>query len=146
MKEEMNPNGPGGNAPRKPIMKRRREIEEFQFPPLTVTWKQCEDAWDATGKQTPLGKIYTAGDLIDSPAGPLEEAFFRERLVYDPELDVLHVRFFYDYEVDTERITEPIHLLRWVLHLCGKTWMNMHFIKEFAKKVCAIKGWNPYGA
>ena len=31
--------------------------------------------------------------FLDSPAGPLEEQFFRERLVYDSKLDVLHVRF-----------------------------------------------------
>jgi hypothetical protein len=91
-----------------------------------------------------FGKVYSAGDLPDSPAGPLEEQFFRERLVYDSKIDVLHLRFRYDYEVDTERITKPMHLLRWVAHLTEKTWMNATFLGEFIKKVCEIKGWDLY--
>jgi hypothetical protein len=82
----------------------------MKLPPLTVTWKEVEEAWDATGEKLPLGKIYRLLDFLDSPAGPLEEQFFAERLVYDSKLDVLYVRFRYDYEVDLERITKPMHL------------------------------------
>ena len=63
-----------------------------------------------------------------------ERAFFRERLVHDPKAGVLHLLFAADYEVPLGGITEPAHLLRWVAHLA-----------EFIRKVCAIKGWNPYG-
>ena len=118
---------------------------EIELPALTVTWKQVQDAWDATGETGPLGKVYRLSDFIDSPAGSLEDQFFRERLVYDPNLDVLHVRFRYDYEVDLERITKPLHLLRWVAHLAEKTWMNAQFLHEFITRVCAIKGWDLYG-
>jgi hypothetical protein len=126
-------------APAKRTSKRRRRAEEFQLPPLTVTWKQCEEAWAS------LGSTFSAIALVECEGGKLDDRFFAERLVYDPNLDVLHVRFFHDYEVDTQGITEPMHLVRWVLHFCGKTWMNVQFIDEFIKKVCAIKGWNPYG-
>ena len=131
-------------ATTKPHSERRRDAREFRLPPLTVTWKQVKEAWDATCERTPFGKTYRLLDLLDSPAGPLEEQFFRERLVYDSKSDVLHVRFRYDYEVDTESITEPIHLLRWAVHFTEKTWMNAIFIGEFIKKVCAVKGWDLY--
>ena len=111
-------------------------MKQCKLPPLTVTWAQCEAAWDA------LGPSFSPGDLLACEAGKLEEQFFRERLVYDPNLDVLHVRFDYDYEVDTEEITRPLHLLRWTAHLAGKTWMNATFIHEFIEKVCAVKGWD----
>jgi hypothetical protein len=114
----------------------------MKLPPLTVTWKECEEAWEAAGERTPIGKMYSAVDLLEG--GQLQEQFFLERLVYDPKVDVLHLRFRYDYEVDTERITKPMHLLRWVAHLSEKTWMNATFLGEFIKKVCEIKGWDLY--
>jgi hypothetical protein len=61
------------------------------------------------------------------------EQFFYERF---PTRDVLHLRFRSDYEVDSQSITKPMHLLRWVTHLSEKTWMNATFIGEFIRKVC----------
>ena len=44
---------------------RRRDAEEFRMPSLTVTWKQCEEAWDAIGSWNSLGHVFTAGELLD---------------------------------------------------------------------------------
>lgn len=114
----------------------------FSFP-LTIEWSDIERLFEKfVGPELWFSPV----DYLDSgacEAGMLEEQFFKERLVYDPSLDVLHVRYRYDYEVDTEKIREPIHLVRWTLHLLGKSWMSTRFVEEFVRKVCEIKGWNP---
>jgi hypothetical protein len=49
----------------------------------------------------------------------------------------------YPYEIDLDRVREPLHLLRWVLHLLGKPWFERDCVEPFILKVCAAKGWNP---
>jgi hypothetical protein len=54
---------------------------------------------------------------------------------------ILYVRFRYDYPIEISRIRTPLDLVRWALHLCGKTWMKKEFLEAFIKAVCAIKAW-----
>jgi hypothetical protein len=112
---------------------------KFKFPPLTVEWADYERASEELD-----GKAMSLADPRFTKVCRLYDQFFKERLVYEPGLDVLHLRFAYDYEVDTEAITEPMHLVRWVLHLTGKRWMAGPFAHKFIEKVCEIKGWNPH--
>jgi hypothetical protein len=112
--------------------------EKFILPPLTLSWQEIQSAWNA------LGNPWSPLDPKADHASNLEEQFFAERLVYNPDLDVLHLRFSYDYEIDTQRIKNPMHLLRWISHLSEKTWMNTTFLDAVIKKVCTIKKWNLY--
>jgi hypothetical protein len=54
----------------------------------------------------------------------LFEQFYRERIVYVRDRNVLLLRFEYDYEVDLDRIESEVALLNWILHLCEKTWIT----------------------
>jgi len=107
-----------------------------ELPPITIKWEEVEAMWegchDANGTMN-LAKV----DLA------LENRFFEERLVLTED-NILYVRFRHDYPIAMKRIETPLHLVAWSIHLLGKTWMNGRFIREFMKKVCAIKGWNAH--
>jgi hypothetical protein len=52
----------------------------------------------------------------------------------------LHIRG--EYQIDLDRITEHGHLLGWVQHLSGKSWMTRKYVREFIRIVAEVKGWN----
>jgi hypothetical protein len=116
---------------------------QAELPPLTVSWKQAQQPWEDFKAAHPgpggLGTCSSGADLcaVDTT---LEERFFKERLVLTAD-GILHVRFAYDYPIEISRIRTPLDLVRWALHLCGKTWMKKEFLEAFIKAVCAIKAW-----
>lgn len=69
----------------------------------------------------------------------------KDGLIYDSERQVLILAFGVDYEVDLDRISTERDLLAWVCHLCEKSWMDKSRVRDFAIRVCNIKGFNPYG-
>lgn len=48
------------------------------------------------------------------------------------------------YEVDLSAIPTKVHLLKWMFHLAQKNWVTKELMIDFAKRVCAAKGWNPH--
>ena len=48
------------------------------------------------------------------------------------------------YEVELDRIQTKAHLLKWMFHLAEKKWVTKELMMEFARRVCAVKGWNPH--
>jgi hypothetical protein len=48
------------------------------------------------------------------------------------------------YEVELARIQTKVHLLKWMFHLADKNWVTKELMMEFARRVCAVKGWNPH--
>jgi hypothetical protein len=121
-----------------------RKTPVHELPPLTVSWEQAQQPWkDFEAKHAfPLGGIVFSAIDIAEVDTTLEERFFEERIVLTAD-GVLHVRFAYDYPIEISRIRTPLDLVRWALHLCGKTWMRKEFLEAFIKAVCAIKGWKP---
>ena len=119
---------------------------EFRLPKPTITWKQVEQRradFEAAHAAPFGGQVYQLLDLLNYDDG--SETYFKERLVYDPDLNVLHLNFRYDYEVDLDRIKTPLALIGWARHLSGKNWMRSRdHIDEFLKVVCEIKGWRDH--
>lgn len=67
-----------------------------------------------------------------------------EDLIYETnEAIVLNVR--YKYVVDKSRIGTAEKIVRWTIHLSGKTWMTRELIRIFVMKACAAAKINPYG-
>lgn len=69
----------------------------------------------------------------------------------DPDADGITVsrgtvalRWRYDYEIELQRIREPIHLVAWMLHLNEKNWITENRLRLFAEAVCKVKGWDAY--
>lgn len=48
------------------------------------------------------------------------------------------------YEVDLSTIPTKVHLLKWMFHLAQKNWVTKELMIDFAKRICAAKGWNPH--
>jgi hypothetical protein len=48
------------------------------------------------------------------------------------------------YEVELSTIPTKVHLLKWMFHLAAKKWVTKELMMEFARRVCAVKGWNPH--
>ncbi len=61
---------------------------------------------------------------------------------YDAEHDYLTMRAAYPYGIELSRIPDMEALLHWVEHLSSKTWMTGELVREFIRRVCAIKGWD----
>jgi hypothetical protein len=47
------------------------------------------------------------------------------------------------YEIDLDRIKEPLDLVSWVLQLCEKSWMDNQRIEIFCLVVASHKNWGP---
>lgn len=45
----------------------------------------------------------------------------------------------YPYEIDLDRIKTPAHLIDFISHLCGKSWMDTDHLREFVDRVSKIK-------
>lgn len=45
------------------------------------------------------------------------------------------------YEIDFERIRDPMHVCGWVAHLCGKHWMTKERIEAFLEACADINEW-----
>jgi hypothetical protein len=48
----------------------------------------------------------------------------------------------HDYEVPLNRVKSWASLTDWMIHLCGKGWINPYRLKLFAETVIAVKGWS----
>lgn len=53
----------------------------------------------------------------------------------------------YPYEIDRRDMREPKDLLRWIDHLCEKTWRGMTpiRIRMLINSVCQAQGWSLHG-
>jgi hypothetical protein len=113
-----------------------------QLSPVTVT----QDEVDAAFGPPDVG--HSIMFYCDSEITRLYAQFFRERIVYVRNNNVLLLRFAYDdemgceYELDLDRIKTERDLLAWVFHLVGKPWMRAERIKVFVIVVADIKGFN----
>ena len=49
----------------------------------------------------------------------------------------------YEYDIEMDRIPDPMALLQWVAHLGQKTWpgMTAQEISAFIERICERKGW-----
>jgi hypothetical protein len=128
-----------GNKQTKPV-----EIPdtEFRLPKPTIPWREVEQRraqWMAKHAD-PLsgGYSYPLLDILNYDDG--SDTYFAERLVYNPQLNVLYLNFRYDCAIDLDRIQTRISLAGWARHLCGKNWVTIDHIDEFLKVVCEIKG------
>ena len=85
------------------------------LPPLTVTQEMVDKALkEVCGTEIAV----SASAFTDSRWSDLFEQFYGERIVYARKINVLFLRFQYDYDVDLDRIQSEADLLRWSLHLC----------------------------
>lgn len=72
-----------------------------------------------------------------------EEQNRRERLLkQDTANGYIEVRD--GYEVELSDISTKVDLLKWMFHLAEKKWVTKELMMEFARRVCAVKGWNPH--
>lgn len=61
---------------------------------------------------------------------------------YNQSNETITINALYPYEIDLEGIKTPQGVIHWVEHLTTKTWMDVRLVREFIKRVYAIKGWN----
>jgi hypothetical protein len=112
------------------------------LPPLTVAQEILEKAHNEIfGGENEIRAVPPSA-FTDSNWSRLCEQFYRERVVYVRNLNVLLLRFQYDYEVDLDRIKSEAALLNRTLHLCEKTWMTTERFHFFIEAVAAIKKFN----
>lgn len=54
----------------------------------------------------------------------------------------------YDYSIDLDRISRPLHLIQWVMHLIEKDWplTTPHRLQVFIQFVALAKGWDIHAA
>lgn len=118
-----------------------------QLPALTVSLQELENArsdfWDAKPEATNSSPRFPKGhslvEILHAPCEKLARQFYQQRIVYVQSNETLLLRFAYDYEVDLDRISSPLELLGWTLHLCGKNWMTTEHLHYFIEAVCQIK-------
>jgi hypothetical protein len=110
-----------------------------EMPKVSITQDLINVANDKIGTKTEFVRTFSPIELLDSEWSHLQAEFYRERLVYVINVEVLMVRFHYDYEVDLDRISSERDLLAWALHFCEKTWMNTERLHYFIEAAASIK-------
>ena len=83
-------------------------------------------------------KIKTLGKLSDKSS-------YDDKIMIVEGNDTCVINIAYPYEVDLDRIQSEADLLRWVLHLCKKTWMRTEALSIFIQKVGEYKGLKIHG-
>lgn len=61
---------------------------------------------------------------------------------HDEKLGYITINAIYPYHIELSRIPDPDGLVNWLDHLLGKDWMTSELVREFIRRVYAIKGWN----
>lgn len=89
-------------------------------------------------KTGPTYKVFSVGEIMALPPDP-----DIKKVVVDDGWITLN--FQYPYEIDLNRISTPLHLVNWVAHLCGKTWMTRDRVYYFVEAVCKAKRWKIHG-
>lgn len=85
-------------------------------------------------------KIISLGELM---AQAKEDKIKREQ-VRQQDIKNGYIELRDGYEVDLSTIPTKVHFLKWMFHLAEKNWVTKDLLMEFAKRVCAAKGWNPH--
>jgi hypothetical protein len=112
------------------------------LPRLTVTQAWLDEVHkEIFGEENEI-RLVSASAYTDSNWTRLFDQFYRERIVYVRDVNVLLLRFQYDYEIDLDRIKSEAALLNWTLHLCEKTWMTTERLHFFIEAVAQIKKFN----
>jgi len=113
------------------------------MPTVTIDGKELARS------QQRLDKRMRGGIHFGDPAWEthidLSKRYYRERLVYLTNVEVLMVRFSYNYEVDLDRVHNERDLLSWTLHFTTKTWMTTRRLHYFIEAVASIKHLSIYG-
>lgn len=99
-------------------------------------WREDEQECGAGLRLTDMAKLHEK--CIEN--SKLMDAIF----IHVKRSNTIAINSTYCYEIGLERIPTPMALLHWSHHLCEKTWMPKEFIREFMRRVSAIKGWDIY--
>jgi hypothetical protein len=115
------------------------------LPKLTVSQEWLDEAQTEVFGTKDEMRLVLATVLVDSDWSRLFDQYYREGIIYVRSNETLLLRFLYDYEIDLDRINSEADLLRWTLHLCGKTWMTSERLHQFIETVAAIKHLKVHG-
>lgn len=63
---------------------------------------------------------------------------------HDKKHGYITINATYPYHIELNRIPDPEGLVHWLDHLMGKHWMTSDLVREFIRRVYAIKGWDLY--
>jgi hypothetical protein len=112
------------------------------LPPLTVSQEWLDEVHQQVFGDEDEMRPVNVSACVDSNWSRLFDQFYRERIVYVRDLNVLLLRFEYPYEVDLDEINSKAALLNWTLHLTEKVWMTLERLHLFIEAVAAIKKFN----
>jgi hypothetical protein len=113
------------------------------MPPFSVTNEEFARAGQDLDKH--LCRGVSLADPAWEAYAEVKEPYYFERLVYVTNVEVLMVRFSYNYEVDLDRIHTERDLLAWALHFTEKTWIDTQRLHHFIEAVASIKHLSIYG-
>ena len=110
---------------------------------MKTNLEKWKDIWREDEQESGAGPRFT--DMAKLHEQCMEEDKLMDAIfVHHKRSNTLAVNSTYCYEIGLERIPTPMALLHWSHHLCEKTWMPKEFIREFMRRVSAIKGWDIY--
>jgi hypothetical protein len=112
------------------------------LPPLTISQEWSDEAYEEVFGGEDEIRLVSVSSSADSNWARLFDQFYSQRIVHVLNINVLLLRFEYDYEIDLHEINSKAALLNWVLHLTEKVWITtqrLHFIIE---AIADIKGFN----
>jgi hypothetical protein len=110
------------------------------LPTITVSQQWIDEAHNEVFGTGDEFRPVPLSAYIDSSWSRLCDQFYRERITYIPDSQVLLLRFGgYPYEVDLDRVNSEGDLLRWVLHLSSKDWMTCERLYFFIEAVGEVK-------
>ena len=110
-----------------------------RLPQITVTQQEVDRQFAKVFGSEKNRYGASVSDFCDSDWSRAYDQYYQEHIVYVRGNSTVVLRFQYDYEVDLDRIRNEGDLLRWSLHLCGKTWMNTARLAKFIQAVADIK-------
>lgn len=118
--------------------------DSLHLPKITLSQEHVDAAYREVFAPENEIRPMPASAYNSSNWSELFEQFYRERIVYARSNETLLLRFIYNYEIDLDEIETEGDLLRWVLHLCEKTWMTSERLHHFIEAVGTIKKLNIY--
>lgn len=72
------------------------------------------------------------------------EKNLRKQVRYLKSYNIIRIDLDYPYEIDMRRVKTKSDVLKWVLHLSGKTWMTFPALERFIELACRVNGLDPY--
>jgi hypothetical protein len=89
-------------------------------------------------------KYFQAHELVENWKGEVDvhERKMDSIFQHDKKLGYITINAAYPYHIELNRIPDPEGLVHWLDHLLGKDWMTSDLVREFIRRVYAIKGWD----